>query len=113
MDYEQMTKQEIAQQFEIPLSELDGCKILFAVYKQESYEGSALVLFERDGKLYEAGGLHCSCNGLEGQWDPEETSVEAMMMRDLSYYGFEKSAEELLVDVIFERKVLEESKTQV
>jgi hypothetical protein len=101
------SKQDIADQFEIDMSELEGCHILFAVYKNESYEGSALVIYSKDGKLYEATGSHCSCNGLEGQWSPEETSIEALKMRDLKYYGFEKDAESLLVDLVFEREVLE------
>lgn len=59
----------------------DG-EILFASYGGASYEGDAFVLYARDGKLYEASGSHCSCFGLEGQWAPEETTVEALAMRD-------------------------------
>lgn len=55
---------------------VDG--ILAAIYGQESYEGSAFVLFVRDGKLYEVHGSHCSCHGLEDQWTEEETTVEAL-----------------------------------
>lgn len=58
-----------------------GCKILLASYGTPSYEGYAFVLFERDGKLYEVNGSHCSCYGLEGQWDPEETTVDALRCR--------------------------------
>ena len=42
--------------------------ILFASYGGGSYDGDALVLFEQDGKLFEVHGSHCSCYGLEGQW---------------------------------------------
>lgn len=104
--YDQLDKQEIAHEFEIEESELDGCHILFAAYKNEDYEGSALVLFTKDGKLYEVSGGHCSCNGLEGQWSPEETTLEAIKMRDLKYYGFDGNAEALLVDIVFEKEVL-------
>ena len=62
-------------------NEMKNCKILFAWYGYCSYDGSAFVLFERDGKLYEVNGGHCSCYGLEGQWDPEETSVEVLRHR--------------------------------
>jgi len=54
---------------------------LLASYGTPSYEGYAFVLFERDGKLYEVNGGHCSCFGLEGQWEPEETTVEAIQHR--------------------------------
>jgi len=102
-----MDKQEIANAFEIDVSELDGCDILFAVYEGESYEGSALILFNKEGKLYEVNASHCSCNGLEEQWSPEETSLEALKMRDFKYYGFNGTAEQLLIDLVFERDVLE------
>jgi len=54
--------------------------ILFAYYCYEDYSGKAVVLFvsPEDGLLYEVYGGHCSCNGLEGQWEPERTSWEAL-----------------------------------
>lgn len=55
-------------------------EILFASYGGRSYEGDALVVYERDGKLYQVSGGHCSCNGLEDQWAPEETTREALRM---------------------------------
>jgi len=55
--------------------------ILYADYTYESYSGSAFVLYEQDGKLYEVNGSHCSCYGLEGQWEPEETTWAAIAMR--------------------------------
>lgn len=61
--------------------ELDGANVLLASYGTPSYEGYAFVLFERAGKLYEVNGSHCSCYGLEGQWEPEETTAEALRHR--------------------------------
>ena len=58
-----------------------GVKILLASYGTGGYEGSAFVLFRRDGQLYEVNGSHCSCYGLENQWDPELTTVEALRHR--------------------------------
>ena len=63
---------------------LDGAEILFAAYGGRSYEGAAFVLYRKDGKLFEVNGGHCSCNGLEGQWGPEETTVAALKMRQSS-----------------------------
>lgn len=60
-------------------------EILLASYATGSYDGDAFVLFERDGKLYEVHGSHCSCHGLEGQWDPEETNWPALHMRNQGY----------------------------
>lgn len=59
----------------------DGVEILLASYGQDGYEGDAFILFRKDGKLYEVNGGHCSCYGLEGQWEPEETSIEALRHR--------------------------------
>jgi hypothetical protein len=61
--------------------EFKDAEILLASYGTPSYEGYAFVLFRREGKLYEVNGSHCSCYGLEGQWDPEETTVEALRHR--------------------------------
>ena len=55
--------------------------ILFASYSYSNYSGDAWVLFERDGKLFEVSGSHCSCYGLEEQFDPEETTLEAISHR--------------------------------
>jgi len=61
-------------------------QILFASYGGRSYEGDAWVIFTKDRKLYEVNGSHCSCFGLEGQWKPEETSWEAIAMRNLKSF---------------------------
>jgi hypothetical protein len=58
-----------------------GVTILLASYSYEDYQGDAFVLFERDGKLFEVNGNHCSCYGLEDQWEPEETTKDALMHR--------------------------------
>lgn len=60
---------------------LDNCHILLASYSRFDYEGLAFVLFVENGKLYEVNGGHCSCYGLEDQWDPEETMLAALKHR--------------------------------
>lgn len=57
--------------------------ILFANYYIDGYDGSAWVLFydREKHKLFEVNGSHCSCMGLEGQWEPEETTLEAIALR--------------------------------
>lgn len=65
-------------------------EVLLASYSNEDYSGDAFVLFRKGDKLYEVNGGHCSCYGLEGQWEPEETNVEALRHRleegHLGYY---------------------------
>lgn len=67
--------EDIKSSFELTDDDLRGVRILLASYESEGYECTAFVLFERDGKLYEVNGFHCSCYGFEGQWTPEETTV--------------------------------------
>lgn len=71
--------EDIQREFAVRLSE--GIHILFAWYDYRGYNGEAFVLFEQDGKLFEVNGGHCSCYGLEGQWSPEETTLEALAFR--------------------------------
>lgn len=76
--------------FGIGDAELEGVTVLLASYTFECYAGEAFVLFERGGKLYEVHGSHCSCYGLSEssysgdsttQWQPEETSIDALLHR--------------------------------
>ena len=48
-------------------------QILYADYTYEDYTGDAYVLgFDKQwNKFFEVHGSHCSCYGLEGQWEPE------------------------------------------
>ena len=71
-------------------------KILFATYGYGSYDGDAWVLAEKDGQLFEVRGGHCSCYGLEGQFDPEPVVLKELenrltkgsFLKD-DYYGYD------------------------
>ena len=101
--------------FEINDEVLGDAVIIAAVYDNEGYDGTAMVVLRKEGKLYEVHGSHCSCNGLEGQWDLEETSYEALMDRlektkdyQIERFGeaFEQGLRRGLLDELFEREVL-------
>jgi hypothetical protein len=89
----------MAYDFRIEQSQLKGVQVLLAAYTYEDYAGSAFVLFRRRGKLYEVNGSHCSCYGLEGQWDPTEVTKKELMHRiehgSLGAYYGNKFADEL------------------
>ena len=72
---------DVLDEFQVKHSVAAGHEILFAVYSQRSYEGEAFVLTRKDGRLYEVNASHCSCYGLENQWEPEETTIEALTHR--------------------------------
>ena len=92
-------KQDILSNFEITEEELDGANVLLASYECYFYEGDAFVLLEKDGVLYEVNGSHCSCYGLEKQWNLEPTNVDSLRHRlekgRLGAWGSHKFADEL------------------
>lgn len=54
-------------------------QVLLAQYSYEDYSGSAEVLYRNGDKYFYVSGSHCSCYGLEGQWEPEEYDVETLI----------------------------------
>ena len=76
-------------------------KVLFARYSYEDYSGDADVAWQNeDGSIGYVSGGHCSCYGLEGQWDPEIYSVETargMIERSKWAFGDARSAVEAVV----------------
>jgi hypothetical protein len=84
-----MSRGEICDEFKI--DDFDGA-IAFAKYEQESYEGSATVIFAHDGKMYMVSASHCSCNGLEDSWSPDEVTVDMLKRMAETGYGVDKKA---------------------
>ena len=73
----------LAEEFEIEPASLADAKLLFARVSQGGYEGDAMVILERDGRLVEVNGSHCSCHGFEGQWDEEPIAdISVLLARD-------------------------------
>lgn len=70
---------EIEKEYNIQLD--PDIEILVAWYGVGNYEGESFVLFRQNGKLFEVNASHCSCYGLEDKWEPEETSVAALILR--------------------------------
>lgn len=64
-------------------------QILYANYDNDDYDGSATVVYYRKStkKYYEAYGSHCSCYGLEDQWDRDEEVVPAELLKRLDTLG--------------------------
>jgi len=68
-------KIDLEVEFDLPKGHLDDCSIIFAVYSVDGYEGSSFTVFIKDNTLYSVFGTHCSCYGLENQWDPEKVNM--------------------------------------
>lgn len=94
---EQQVLEHIISNFEIKLEELNGIKLIAGYESVGNYgcDSSNWFLFERDGKLYEVNGSHCSCYGFEGQWKPEETTLEYLKSDKCPFYagGYDNNAE--------------------
>lgn len=68
----------------------DHLHIFFSSYECECYEGDSMVwgYDTEKGTFFYVSGGHCSCYGLEGQWDEEPYSFEEMIEKiktDLSW----------------------------
>ena len=55
-------------------------EVLLAYYSYEDYSGSSVVIYRRGEKYYYNQGGHCSCYGLEEQWNPEEFENESLFL---------------------------------
>lgn len=69
------SREDMCSHFEIP--DFEGV-VIYASYDVDGYEGSAQIMFINRGKIYTVSGGHCSCYGLEGQWQPEEMPIETL-----------------------------------
>ena len=67
--------EDVKKEFESECDDILEEEVLFASYGTQGYEGDAIVLIQRNGKLYTSEGSHCSCRGLEEQWELEDLVV--------------------------------------
>jgi hypothetical protein len=63
---------DVIWQFSAPQAEAAEPEMVYAVYSTPPYEGAADVIYRRGDKWFHVNGGHCSCYGLEDQWEPEE-----------------------------------------
>lgn len=68
---------DVANNFEVNISDIESVDIIAAVYDVDGYDGSAVVLFKEDGKIFRVTAGHCSCFGLENDgWEPQEITFD-------------------------------------
>lgn len=68
---------DVQEQFQMTEPEPD--EVILADYDVPGYEGHAYVFYRKGDKYYIAEGSHCSCYGLEDQWEPEEYTREVFV----------------------------------
>lgn len=79
IDGEWKTVEDIADDFDVSVGSVGD--IVYASYDRDGYDGTAYVLTRINGELMEVYGDHCSCYGLEGQWEPEPVSEADLEFR--------------------------------
>ena len=65
-------------------------RFVFAEYSTGNYEGDSTVIVSNDGKNFQiVSSFHCSCYGLEGQWEPtkhKEPDIKKMMKAEWGFF---------------------------
>jgi len=74
---------------------LSDADILIAYESVGSWgcDSSSFFLLRKDSKLYEINGSHCSCYGFENQFNPQETTKEALLQRSFYMGGYDDEEE--------------------
>jgi hypothetical protein len=83
------------------LEELEDATILFWLDGLDAvniWSSHAILIYEKNGVLYEVNGSHCSCYGYEGQWRPEVTTWAALKMRQWDRFDKADTIREFLAD---------------
>jgi hypothetical protein len=77
-------KLHLVNEYEAELGIVNDLEILIGYESVGSWgcdSSSFFLLRDKDGKLFEVHGSHCSCYGFEGQFNLEETTIEALKFR--------------------------------
>lgn len=84
-DYENYSENDvienISNNYDVEKQIVDEYQIIIAILNNYGYEEDSyfLMIQKKTGKLHENFAGHCSCYGFEGQFEPEETSVEYLI----------------------------------
>lgn len=80
-DWKDYSIERIENVFGLRRGELSAINLLLASYSQEDDSSYAFLLYELNGRLYEINASHDSEVDFKGQWQPEETVLEALHFR--------------------------------
>lgn len=103
------TWKDIQQQFCTTYEKPD--EVYIAQYRYEDYSGHSEIYFRNNGKYYYNQASHCSCYGLENQFDPEEFDTIELyiewLQRKIETDYYTEHAKKVLKKVKKEKKSLE------
>lgn len=80
-DWKDYDQRQLESSFGLAENELSDINVMLASYKDSGDAGYAFILFSLGQSLFEVNASHDSELNLKGQWQPEETSIEALMFR--------------------------------
>jgi hypothetical protein len=98
-------RKHLLEEWEVPEDLLKDFEIIIAYESVGSWgcDSSAwyLLRHKKTKKLYEVHGSHCSCNGFEGQFEPEETTL--IYLKSSNFYfstgGYDNDDEKHIIAV--------------
>lgn len=112
-DLKDMTDEEVREhirsEYETDSKEVERFDILIAYESVGNWgcDSSSFFLLKdrKTGQLYENNGSHCSCFGFEGQWKPEETTIEYLKSDKFYFYtggydGDEEGNKQKILDYV-------------
>ncbi len=90
---------DVVREFSIrdPNEQKEPDEVYYACYETPSYEGYAHVFFRRGRTYFWASGSHCSCHGLEDQWEPVSYEDKQLFIDCLKRHYSSKDWEEKVV----------------
>ena len=80
-DWDDSNIRKLEKVFGLKNQELNDIELLLASYRHDDSSGYAFILFSLNSKLYEVNASHDSELEFISQWQPEETSIEALLFR--------------------------------
>ncbi|MGN6347058.1 MAG: hypothetical protein ACTHME_05085 [Candidatus Nitrosocosmicus sp.] len=85
---------DVVEEFEC--NEKHPEEVIFAIYDSDGsngYEADSIVIYRNGEKYFIVEGGHCSCYGLEGQWQPEEYTKHELkeVIKRKNFYPYDDS----------------------
>jgi len=109
-DWKGFSIEQIEDLFGLSEGELSGINLLLASYSQDDDSSYAFLLYEFNHTLYEINASHDSEIDFNGQWQPEETSYDALRFRlTRGHLGSKEASSNIFAE---ELKVIINSKLQ-
>lgn len=79
---------DLCKNYQIEREHIDLYEVLFAEYQCGSWEGCSIILLKRGNDFFVVQASHCSCYGLEGQFEPMPTNKEALYLEYKGKFNF-------------------------